>query len=379
MVCPFSLHFQLRTVQPRYSTMFLLLDSLEKSLFCNSSYRTDLVSYADMPQLSSAAVGRLSSMIESGRFTLNEMAIASGCSIPSVVRARDNLRQFGTARSPRGRGGRPSRITQAIGAALQRLLFESPHQYLEEMRGFLLNEFSILVSTSTISRTLSRMRWSKKIMRRRAKERNPDLRDFYMYKISNLHSWQLIFVDESGCDKRAGLRRTGWSPRGVTPVQVDQFHRGKRYQILPAYCQDGLLLAKVFQGITDTEVFEDFIERLLSLCGRWPEPKSVLVMDNASIHHSARVKRMCQEAGVLLIYLPPYAPDFNPIEELYTWYKIKFRFRNDGIGTPLVAGIEAFRVSWERISDRRGARSSIVPPRGCCTIGLSARPVTRPP
>lgn len=246
-------------------------------------------------------------MIESGNFTLNEMAIASVCSIPSVVRARDNLRRFGTARSPRRGGGRPYQITHAIREALQHHLCEYPHQYLDEMSGFLQTEFGVLVSTSTIIRTLSRMRWTKKIMRRRAKERNPDLRDFYVYKVSEFHSWLLIFVDESGCDERAGLRRTGWSSRGVTPVQVGQFHRGKQYQILPAYCQDGMLMAKVIQGKTDSDVFEDFIEQLLTLCGRWPEPKSVLIMENASIHHSAQMKRMCQEAGVLLIYLPPYS------------------------------------------------------------------------
>ena len=307
-----------------------------------------------MPQLSSTAVGRLSSMIESRRFTLNEMAITSGCSIPSVVRARDNLRHFGTARSSRRRGGRPSRITHAIREALQHLLFESPHQYLEEMSGFLQNEFGILVSTSTISRTLSRMRWTKKIMRRRARERNPDLRDFYMYKICNLHSWQLIFVDESGCDKRAGLRRTGWSPRSVTPVQVDPFHRGKRYQILPAYCQDGILLAKVFQGTTDSDVFEDFIERLLPLCGRWPEPKSVLIMDNASIHHSARVRRMCQEAGVLLIYLPPYSPDFNPIEEFFAELKGFIRKTWSSYPDPSEQGFGAFlRLCLNEVGSRR--------------------------
>lgn len=240
-------------------------------------------------------------MIKSEDFTLNEMAIATGCSVPTVARARNNLRRFGTARSPRRRGGRPSLITHAIRAGLRHLLFESPHQYLEEMSGFLQNEFGVIVSPSTISRTLRRMRWTKKVIRRRAKERNADLRDFYIYNICHLHSWQLVFVDESGCDKRAGLRRTGWSPRGVTPVQVVQFHRGKRYHILPAYSQDGMFLAKVYQGATDRDVFEDFIERLLPFCGRWPEARSVLIMDNASIHHSARVKRMCQEAGVILI------------------------------------------------------------------------------
>ena len=91
---------------------------------------------------------------------------------------------------------------------------------------------------------------------------------------------------------------TGWSPRGVTPIQVEPFRRGKRHQILPAYSQDGVVLAKVFQGSTDTAVFEDFLEQLLPLCGRWPEPKSVLIMDNASFHRSARIKRMCQEASL---------------------------------------------------------------------------------
>ena len=47
----------------------------------------------------------------------------------------------------------------------------------------------------------------------------------------------------------------------------------------------------------------------------------MLIMDNASIHHSSRVKRMCEAAGVLLIYLPPYSPDLNPIEEFFAELK----------------------------------------------------------
>jgi transposase len=67
--------------------------------------------------------------------------------------------------------------------------------------------------------------------------------------------------------------------------------------------------------------FESFIEQLLQHCGRWPEPKSVLVMDNASFHHSDRVKTLCAEAGVKVLYLPPYSPDFNPIEEFFAELK----------------------------------------------------------
>lgn len=70
-------------------------------------------------------------------------------------------------------------------------------------------------------------------------------------------------MDESGCDKRIGFRRTGWSPLGTAPVQVSKFHRGQRYQILPAYTQDGLILSRVFRGSTNASIFEDFIEELL--------------------------------------------------------------------------------------------------------------------
>jgi transposase len=47
----------------------------------------------------------------------------------------------------------------------------------------------------------------------------------------------------------------------------------------------------------------------------------VLVMDNASIHHPTRVKQLCSEARVLLIYLPPCSPDFNPIEDFFAELK----------------------------------------------------------
>jgi hypothetical protein len=96
-----------------------------------------------------------------------------------------------------------------------------------------------------------------------------------------------------------GFRRTRWSPLGVTPVQIAKFHRGQRYQILPAYSQNSILLSRIFQGTTDSAMFEDFIEQLLHHCGRYPEPNSVLVMDNASFHRCERIEQMCHAAGVV--------------------------------------------------------------------------------
>jgi transposase len=64
-------------------------------------------------------------------------------------------------------------------------------------------------------------------------------------------------------------------------------------------------------------VFEDFIEHVFHHCS----PNTVLIMDNASFHHSERITQMCLEAGAELLYLPPYSPDLNPIEEFFAELK----------------------------------------------------------
>lgn len=103
----------------------------------------------------------------------------------------------------------------------------------------------------------------------------------------------------------------------MVPLQVSQFHRDQRYQISPTYTQNGIVLSRVFRGVTDGTVFEDFLAQVIQHCGRWPEPKSVVVMDNTLLYHSERVSQMCADAGVKLVYLPPYSPDSHPIEEFF--------------------------------------------------------------
>jgi transposase len=264
-------------------------------------------------------------MLVGGRLKAWQIADAIPCSTRTVKSHRANLRRFGTTTTPRNRGGRQRSITPSMLEALLELLDEQSDLYLDELAEFLLVEYDCRISLPTISRTLKLSGWSKKIPRRRVGEQSQELRDAYRYNLSFLDSDQLVFVDESACDKRVGFRRTAWSPRGVTPVQVTRFHRGQRYQILPAYTQDGILLARVFQDATDSEIFEDFIQQLLNHCGRWPEPKSVLIMDNASFHRTDKIKQMCANAGVKLVYLPPYSCDLNPIEEFFAQLKARVR------------------------------------------------------
>jgi transposase len=205
--------------------------------------------------------------------------------------------------------------------ALRVRLLEKLGSYQDEMAVFLYDEFNVLVTTTCIGRALASIGWTKKTIRHVAKKCNASLRDFYLYNLSAFQSYHLVYVDESGCDKRIGFRRIDWSPLGVAPVQITRFHRDRRYQILPAYSQDGVLLSRMFQGSTDGALYEDFIEQLLHYCWRWPEPNSVPVMDNASFRYSDRIKQMCIDADVKLVYLPPYSPDLNSIEEFFSELK----------------------------------------------------------
>ncbi|SPJ84210.1 uncharacterized protein FTOL_10727 [Fusarium torulosum] len=163
--------------------------------------------------------------------------------------------------------------------------------YRDEVLEFVEKEFETTIPASNIGRSLSSARWTRKTAQRVAKGRNEDLRDYYLYKLTFYRSYQLVYADES------------------------------RYQILPAYTQEGILHYDIFPGNTDSAKFEEFIEQLLYHCGKWPEPNSVLVMDNASLHRSPVIGQMCKDAGVKLLYLSPCSPDFNPIEEFFAELK----------------------------------------------------------
>ena len=72
------------------------------------------------------------------------------------------------------------------------------------------------------------------------------------------------------------------------------------------------------EGASDTDVFEGYIERVLAPTLREGQ---VVVMDNLSAHKGERVRELIEERGCELIYLPPYSPDLNPIEEAFAKLK----------------------------------------------------------
>ena len=128
-----------------------------------------------------------------------------------------------------------------------------PYLDLEQMTWYLYNVFGILVSRSTVSRALKRLKWSRKVARKVARQRNNRLRTYFWWQLETLKYTDdmIVAIDESACDRRCGQRKYAWAPIGQTPAMVKDFGRGKRKQILPALTTEGILTYEVFEGNTD--------------------------------------------------------------------------------------------------------------------------------
>ena len=127
----------------------------------------------------------------------------------------------------------------------------------------------------------------------RATQRNPELRAAWAHKMSMYTPNQLIFVDESAANERTSHQKCSWSPKGVHPHENYHF-RSERWLILPAYTIDGFLTWHIEYRSFSQKLLEDFIEdKLLPFCNSFPAPRSVTIMDNASIHQSEVYQDAC--------------------------------------------------------------------------------------
>ena len=132
--------------------------------------------------------------------------------------------------------------------------------------------------------------------------------------------------------RSSGDRKYGWAPLNMAPFVSEEFKRSKRWSLLPAFTVNGYLSWIILQGSVTQDIFIDFVrDHVLSYCGNFDrsEPLSIIICDNASVHHSPELVRMCHDAGVLLKYLPPYSPDLNPIETSFSVLKAWIKRHQD--------------------------------------------------
>jgi transposase len=142
-------------------------------------------------------------------------------------------------------------------------------------------------------------------------------RERHVEEFAKLPVEKLVFIDESGCNI-AMAREYARSPIGER-AQDDQPARwGDNVSLVGAIGVCGLRTLMTLNGAVDGEAFLAFVEHFLVPCLK---PGDIVVMDNLSVHKTTGVREAIESAGAELRYLPPYSPDFNPIEEC--WSKLK--------------------------------------------------------
>lgn len=142
-------------------------------------------------------------------------------------------------------------------------------------------------------------------------------REIWEHCLPGLDLDRLVFLDECGINTLMARFR-GRCLQGKRLVDSLPAGSWETTTLLSAVRRDGAIAPLVFCGALDAEYFDNYVEQFLT-----PELKrgDIVIMDNAKPHKSQRVTDAIKRVGCTLVYLPPYSPDFNPIENM--WSKVK--------------------------------------------------------
>ena len=183
-----------------------------------------------------------------------------------------------------------------------------------------------------------------------ASERDEFLRAAWRVLVSGkLDGRRFVFVDE--CSTNTSLSPIyGWARTGHRAYFEAPRNWGANVTLLSSMSLEGMGPSLAVEGPTTREVFETYLKKVLAPALREGQ---IVVMDNLSSHKSSRVRELIEECGCELMYLPPYSPDFNPIEEAFA--KLKALLRKAGARTR-EALLEAMGRALDAVtaSDARG-------------------------
>jgi transposase len=161
----------------------------------------------------------------------------------------------------------------------------------------------------------------------RESEKSVAARNEYVARRLGWQHRRLIFFDESGVNISM-TRAYGRAPRNERVYGSVPKNWGNNITLSAGLTRDGLIAPLRLIGAMNSDIFEAYVEQFVV-----PELRAgdVVVMDNLSAHKRASIGALIASAGAELAYLPPYSPDLNPIEMI--WSKVKSVLRTIGART----------------------------------------------
>ena len=204
------------------------------------------------------------------------------------------------------------------------MLEATPDLTLEELREKLAQQ-GVFVSYGALWRFLDRHKITRKKKTAHASEQDrPDIvkrREDWFEGQLDLDPQRLVFIDETWASTNMA-RRYGRAPRGQRLRMSVPHRHWKTTTFVAALRLTGMTAPMVLDGPINGLAFQAYVDQLLV-----PElkPGDVVVMDNLGSHKGVSVRNSIEAAGARLLYLPPYSPDFNPIENAFAKLKALLR------------------------------------------------------
>lgn len=195
-------------------------------------------------------------------------------------------------------------------------LLGNPGMYLHEVQRELLDITGTWIDCSTLCHYAHCWGLTRQ-MTQVALQRSEVKRAEYLAEITQFDPNMLIFVDETGSDRRNSVLTFRYGLKGTPPVNYHLQVYGKRISAIGMLSSRGIEDSYLVEGSVNSECFMKFVDNSLApilLLFDGDNPTSIVVFDNASIHHVDQVVDKITATGALVRFLPPYSPDLNPIE-----------------------------------------------------------------
>jgi len=202
---------------------------------------------------------------------------------------------------------------------------------LKSLRQCIMDEKDVVVSLPTIERSLQNLNYSFKrvtfIPEARNNLKNIENRFAYANNYLLLDEEKTIFVDEMGvsCSLRLNYGR---SPVGTPARKVVRSIRSRNHSICAAISKSGIILHKTLNRACNGDVFVEYLVELLKRMRELNLANFTIIMDNVAFHKVSEVGRLIEEYGHNILYLSPYSPQLNPIEEFFGKWKHYVRSAN---------------------------------------------------
>lgn len=148
-------------------------------------------------------------------------------------------------------------------------------------------------------------------------KRSEEDRSIFKEKIKSYKNKSIVYVDESGFSHDMP-RLYGYSKKGTRCYGSRDWGSKRRTNVIGALCNNKLIAIGLTENNINSNIFISWLKK--SLIPVLP-PNAVIVMDNASFHTKAEIRKCIEDANHILEYLPTYSPDLNPIE--HTWANAK--------------------------------------------------------